>query len=160
MQENDMIEFAAQQRPHLSGLSRLFQALTPYGYPLMRFAAGAIVVPHGWIKLFGGGAPFIAERVLAPLGLPAPYFWVNFLGVIEMLGGLALALGLFTRLIAAIFVAEMAIITFAVHFPHGYTFTSQGGGYEFPLLLLTLCVGIFMRGGDRFSIDRVISHEI
>jgi putative oxidoreductase len=155
-----MTEIAAQSKPYLPGLSKLFQTLTPYGYSLIRLATGAIIIPHGWIKLFGGGAPFIAERILAPLGLPAPYFWVYFLGVLEMAGGLALALGLFTRFVAAIFVVEMAVITFGVHFPLGYTFTSRGGGYEFPLLLLVLSIGIFMRGGDRCSIDRAIGHEL
>lgn len=155
-----MLDIAAQPKLYLPGLSKLYQSICPYAYPLIRFAAGAIVVPHGWIKLFGSAAPFIAERILAPIGLPAPYFWVYFLGVLEAIGGLALALGLFTRLIAAMFVVEMAVITVAVHFPRGYTFTSQGGGYEFPLLLLALYVAIFMRGSDLCSIDRMIGREI
>jgi putative oxidoreductase len=104
--------------------------------------------------LFGIFVPFVAESVLAPLGFPAPYVWVYFLGVLETVGVLALAFGLFTRPIALILTIEMFLITFAVHMKFGYGFASQGGGYEYPLLLLILFIGIFMRGSGAYSIDQ------
>jgi putative oxidoreductase len=139
---------------------RQFHVLQPFGYPLIRFSAGAILVPHGWGKLFGTFAPFVAERVLAPMGFPAPYAWVYFLGVLEMVGGLALALGLFTRPLALMLAVEMVVITFGVHMKFGYGFASQGGGYEYPLLLAMLFVSIFMRGSGNYSIDRLIGREL
>ena len=75
-------------------------------------------------------------------------------------GAAALALGLFTRAIAAMLAFEMLIVTFAVHFPRGYSFASPGGGYEYPLLLTVLYIGIFMRGSDRCSIDRMIGRQL
>jgi putative oxidoreductase len=143
--------------PMLGGLSR---SLEPFGYPLIRFSVGAILIPHGWGKLFGTFAPFVAERVLAPMGFPAPYAWVYFLGVLETVGVLALAVGLFTRPIAVMLAVEMLIITFGVHLKFGYGFASPGGGYEYPLLLLMLCIGIFMRGSGGYSLDRLIGREI
>src|ERR1700722_12372773 len=109
-----MMDVTAPPKLYFPRLSDFYQSVAPFGYPLLRFAAGAILVPHGWAKLFGGFAPFVADRVLAPLGLPAPYVWVYFLGILETIGAIALALGLFTRLIAAMFVVEMLVITFAV----------------------------------------------
>jgi putative oxidoreductase len=140
-------------------LASLCRGLEPFGYPLIRFSAGAILIPHGWGKLFGTFAPFVAERVLAPMGFPAPYAWVYFLGVLETVGVLALAVGLFTRPIALMLALEMLIITFGVHMKFGYGFASQGGGYEYPLLLLLLFIGIFMRGSGAYSIDRLIGRE-
>ena len=155
-----MADIVDEPKLYVPRLAGLYRALAPYGYPLMRFAVGAIIVPHGWAKLFGGAAPFVADKVLAPLGVPAPHFMVIFLGLLETVGAAALALGLFTRAIAAMLAFEFLIITFAVHFPRGYFFTAPGGGYEYPLLLLALYVGIFMRGSGRCSIDRMIGRQL
>jgi putative oxidoreductase len=144
---------------YIPGLAGLYRGLAPYGYPVIRFAAGAILIPHGWAKLFGGAAPFVADKVLGPLGVPMPHLTVIFLGLLETVGVAALALGLFTRVIAAMLAFEFLIITFAVHFPRGYSFSSQGGGYEYPLLLMVIYIGIFMRGSDRCSIDRMIGRQ-
>jgi putative oxidoreductase len=138
----------------------LWAGLAPYGYPVIRFAAGVILIPHGWAKLFGGAAPFVAEKVLAPMGFPAPYAWVYFLGLLETVGVLALALGLWTRLLAAMLFVEMLVIAFGVHIHRGWSFTSQGGGAEYPVLLAAIYLGIFMHGSGRCSIDRMIGKEI
>jgi putative oxidoreductase len=161
MGENSMRQTQVIDQPRLivPGLAGLYQSLSPYGYPLMRFGAGAIVMAHGWAKLFGAVAPFVAEKVLAPMGFPMPYAWVFFLGVLEFFGGGALALGFLTRPLALMLAVEMAVVTFAVHFSHGYSFTAPGGGYEYPLLLMILYIGIFMRGSERCSIDRLIGRE-
>jgi putative oxidoreductase len=82
-----------------------------------------------------------------------------FLGILETVGVLALALGLFTRPIALMLVVEMFIITFGVHMKFGYGFASQGGGYEYPLLLLMLFTGVFLRGSGNYSIDKLIGRE-
>jgi putative oxidoreductase len=155
-----MTDTTADLRLYFPGLAGLYRGLAPYGYPLIRFAAGVILIPHGWAKLFGGAAPFVADKILAPLGVPAPHAMVYFLGLLETVGVAALALGLFTRAIAAMLAVELLIITFAVHFPRGYSFASQGGGYEYPLLLTVIYIGIFMRGSDRCSIDRLIGRQL
>jgi putative oxidoreductase len=154
-----MTDTTAEPRLYFPGLAGLYRGLEPYGYPLIRFAAGVILIPHGWAKLFGGAAPFVADKVLTPLGVPAPHAMVIFLGLLETVGVAALALGLFTRVLAAMLAFEMLIIAFAVHFSHGYSFTSPGGGYEYPLLLMVIYIGIFMRGSDRCSIDRMIGRQ-
>jgi putative oxidoreductase len=156
----DMADITQDPKLYFPGLAGLWSGLAPYGYPVIRFAAGAILIPHGWAKLFGGAAPFVAEKVLAPLGVPAPHAVVYLLALLETVGAVALALGLFTRLIAAMLVVEFLVITFAVNFSRGYFFNVPGGGYEFPLLLLLIFVGIFMHGSGRCSIDRMIGREI
>ena len=53
-------------------LGGLYQSIAPYSYAIIRFCAGAIVIYHGYMKLFGGFAGPVAQNVLTPLGFPAP----------------------------------------------------------------------------------------
>lgn len=153
-----MSDVAQQPALYFPGLAGLYSRIEPYGYPLIRFGAGLILFPHGWAK-FMGAAPVVAQRLLGPMGFPVPIFWAYLLALIETVGAVLLAFGLFTRLIAAILVVEFAVITFGVSFPHGFAFSAPGGGYEFPLVLLVVYLGIFMRGSDRCALDRVIGKQ-
>jgi putative oxidoreductase len=140
------------------GLAGLYQSVAPYSYALIRFVAGAILVFHGYNKLFGGIIGMVAQNVITPMGLPDPLAWAYFIGILEFFGGIALAVGFLTRPIALLLVVEFIVITFW-HMGNGYNFTSPKGGYEYPLLLLIVYVGIFFRGAGRCSIDRMIGKE-
>jgi putative oxidoreductase len=142
------------------GLGGIYQALHPWGYALMRVGAGGILVYHGYGKLFNGVAERVGTGLLGPMGFPMPVAWGYFLGLLEFFGCIALALGLFTRPLALMLAVEMVIVTFGVHFSRGYSFASTGGGYEFPLLLLILYVGIFFHGPGRISLDRAFGKEL
>ncbi len=142
----------------LPGLASLYEGIAPYSYPLIRFGAGAIFMYHGYAKLFLGFGAFVAKNILTPMGFPMPDLLANLLGVLELFGGAALALGLLTRPIALMFAIEMVFVT-KWHFPNGYFFTSPKGGYEFPLLMLLIYIVIVFRGAGRCSIDRIIGKE-
>jgi putative oxidoreductase len=140
------------------GLAGLYESIAPYSYSIIRFIAGAILVYHGYGKLFGGIIQGVADHVVTPLGLPMPMAWAYFLGILEFFGGIALAIGLFTRPIALMLTIEFLIITFW-HLPNGYSFSSPRGGFEYPLVLLVLYAAIFFRGGGRLSVDKMIGKE-
>jgi putative oxidoreductase len=140
------------------GLAGLYDSVAPYSYALIRFIAGAILVYHGYNKLFGGIINGVATNVVTPLGLPDPILWAYFLGILECFGGAALAIGFLTRPIALMLVVEFLIITYW-HFGNGYGFSSPKGGYEYPLVLLVLYIAIFFRGAGRCSVDRMIGKE-
>ena len=141
------------------GLGKIYEVLAPWGYTLMRFSAGAVVLYHGYAKLFAGFAPVVAKNILTPLGFPFPIVWAYFLGILELFGGAALAVGLLTRPIALLFVIELVIVTYW-HSANGYFFNSPGGGWEFPLLLMLQYLGILLAGGGRHSIDRMLGREL
>jgi len=141
--------------PELAGL---YQSIAPYSYAIIRFAAGAILIYHGYNKLFGGIIGMVAQNVVTRLGLPDPLAWAYFLGILEFFGGIALALGFLVRPIALMLVIEFIIITWW-HWGNGYGFSNPKGGYEYPLLLLVIYVAIFFRGAGRCSIDRMIGKE-
>lgn len=152
-------QLVESRRLFIPSLAGLYQSLSPYAYVIIRFAIGAIMMPHGYGKLFGAFAPIVATHVLAPMGLPAPLAIAYALGVLEFFGGACLALGFLTRPIAALFAIEFVVITFGVSFSHGFGFSAPGGGYEFPLLVLVVMVAIAIRGSDRCAIDRLIGKE-
>jgi putative oxidoreductase len=141
------------------GLAGLYDSIAPYSYAIIRFTAGAIIIYHGYAKLILGFAPAVAKNILIPMGFPMPEVLAYWLGVLELFGGAALAVGLLTRPIALLLVIEFVIITFGWNFRFGYFFSAQGGGYEFPLLLLLLYFAIFFRGAGRCSLDRMIGKE-
>jgi len=142
----------------IPGLAGLYESVAPYSYAVIRFIAGAILVYHGYNKLFGGIIGMVAQNVVTPLGLPDPLAWAYFLGILEFFGGIALAVGFLTRPIALMLVIEFIIITWW-HWGNGYGFSSPKGGYEYPLLLLIVYIAIFFRGAGRCSIDRMLGKE-
>jgi putative oxidoreductase len=142
----------------IPGLAGLYESVAPYSYALIRFIAGAILLYHGYNKLFGGIIGMVAQNVVTPMGLPDPLAWAYFLGILEFAGGIALAVGFLTRPIALLLVIEFIVITFW-HFGNGYGFSSPKGGYEYPLLLLIVYLAIFFRGAGRCSIDRMLGKE-
>ena len=142
----------------IPGLASLYQSISPYSYAIIRFIAGAILIYHGYGKLFVSGVGPVAEHVVTPLGLPFPTAWAYLLGILEFFGGISLALGFLVRPIALMLVIEFIVIT-VWHSGNGYMFGNSHGGFEYPLLLLIIYAAIFFRGAGRCSIDRMIGKE-
>ena len=121
----------------------------------MRFATGAVMVPHGIQKLFFGTAPV---RQMAAFHLWPPEAWAYLVAVNEGIFTVCLALGLFTRFMAAGLAIEMFVIAFFIQIKFGYFWTQHGN--EFPLFLMVLAIAIFFRGGGRYSLDHLIGREL
>ena len=139
--------------PALAGFYRHF---APYSYALMRFATGAILVPHGVQKILNTPIAKFAANIAAK-GLPFPEALAYLTYFAESAAAVCLAIGLLTRIAAAIIGIEMLIIVILFQWPFGYFWTNRG--YEFALLWLLLCIAIFFKGGGRCSIDRLIGRE-
>jgi putative oxidoreductase len=139
-----------------SALSAGFDRLGELSYPLVRLATGLLLVPHGAQKLFGlfGGYGVAATGAYfdTKLGLHPGIAFAALAGFIEFFGGLALALGLLTRLAALGIVALMTVAVFAVHLGNGFFWTA--GGFEYPLMWGLLALAILLRGGGSYSLDR------
>ena len=151
---------ATRPRRLIPALEPLYDRMSDYAYPLIRFTTGMMFVPHGAQKLFGlwGGSIAGTAGFFSKLGIePAvPLTW--YIALLEFFGGIAMALGLFTRPLAVLFAGFMAVATFYVHGGNGFFWTKAG--FEYPLLLLLLCIAIAIRGGGKMSIDRHLGTEI
>lgn len=104
-------------------------ALAAYGALGLRVAIGLLFMAHGAIKLFVF-TPAGTVGFFASLGLPAilahATIWF------EILGGLALVLGVYTRVLALAFVPVLLGALFLAHGDKGFLFSAPGGGWEFP----------------------------
>jgi putative oxidoreductase len=137
-----------KQRLIWPGLAGLYESIAPYSYALIRIGAGAVIMYHGYQKLFLGFAPVVAQN-FSSKGLPSSEVLAYGLGIVQLLGGAALIVGLFTRPIALLFAIEM-IFSIILRYPQSI---------EFPLLMLLIYVAIFFRGAGRGSLDRMIGKE-
>jgi putative oxidoreductase len=105
--------------------------LQPLALLVIRLVLGAIMIAHGYHKV-GGGFHHHMESV-GSLGLPR---WMAYLSAgTEFFGGIAIVLGLFTRLFSLAFLIEMGVAIWKVHFKNGLT---GNGGFEFPLALAAI----------------------
>jgi putative oxidoreductase len=123
-------------------------------WPVMRIGFGLILAVHGYGKLFGDDLPNVVKRMVA-LGLPAPSLWAWWIGILEFAGALMLALGLFTRVVASLFVIEMAVICYVLA-PH-WEWTDHG--MEYALMMGIFALGFALRGGGTFSLDHMMGRD-
>lgn len=109
-------------------------------YALMRIVTGALFACHGAQKLFGLlGKP----KQEATLMIAA--------GVIEFVGGILIAVGLFAGYAAFIASGEMAVAFFKQHYPAGFWPIMNGG--ELTVLYCFVFLYIASRGSGILSID-------
>src|SRR5882672_8911738 len=129
---------AASSRLYIPALGPIYEKLTPFALPLLRIAMGLILIPHGLQKLFGMfGGTGIARfaQIMDGAGYRPGIFWTYVIALTEVLGGLLLVLGLFTRF------AALAVVVFminAVHFTSAKGFFWAQGGLEYSLLILVV----------------------
>jgi putative oxidoreductase len=127
---------------------RYLDRLQPLALLVMRLALGAVMLGHGYHKVFGG-LHHHAELV-ASLGLPA---WTAYLSSFtEFFGGLLVLLGLFTRVAAFAICINMSVAIAKVHFHNGLM---GNGGYEFPLALAALAFALIFFGGGPIAFDHI-----
>src|SRR6266487_419454 len=100
----------AASRHYIPALGNVYSAVDEYAEPILRIVLGGILIPHGMQKLFGafGGMGFTGNAALFDrIGFTPGIFWGTLLGCTELIGGILLVLGLFTRFAAAAVVIFM-----------------------------------------------------
>ena len=142
----------------LPALQPFYDAMVPLSWLIIRVAVGWNLLVHGWGKITIGPTDAFL-KAFADLGFtpPALWFWSSFL--IEMLGGISLILGLFTRFFAAAAAIEMLVIC-VTYWNAGNGFGWMKRGYEYVLLWGLLCFAIALRGGGPYSLDRKLGREL
>ncbi len=85
------------------------------------------------------------------IGIPG--FMAYVVGMIELVGGIALIIGLGTRIISALLVFIMAGAIVYVKFPAGFMGNGEGSGYELDLVLMIIALHLVLNGSRFLSID-------
>jgi putative oxidoreductase len=113
-------------------------------FALLRFVAGALFACHGAQKLFGmfGGKVMTGSTLIIAAA------------VIELVGGVLIAIGFLTRAAAFIASGEMAVAYFKAHAPQGFWPIQNKG--EAAVFYCFLFLFIAAHGAGRYSVDAVL----
>jgi putative oxidoreductase len=126
------------------GMQKVLGRFAPYIYALLRIVAGAAFAQHGAQKLFGLLGAKQAVPLMSQFGLA---------GVIEFVGGILIALGLFTSPVAFLASGEMAWAYFQSHAPRGFWPIQNGG--ELAVLYCFIFLYFAAVGSGKLSIDSI-----
>jgi putative oxidoreductase len=137
-------------------LQPVYDVVTPLAWPIVRVAVGWNMIVHGYGKIMRGMEKQ-AENLVHD-GVGGGVLLAQFLTVVELGGGIFIALGLFTRFWAAACAIELGYITFVLYWHNGFSWT--GRGYEYTLMWGLICFAIALRGGGPYSLDRVLGREL
>jgi len=130
------------------------------GITILRLVLGVVFLAHGLPKLLPvfGGSPAETAAMFEASGLQPALLLVLVVGVIELFGGAAIILGVWTRFAAILLAINMGVAIWKIHLPHGFFLNLSlepgvGHGYEFAMVLLGGLVCLLLTGPGVVSID-------
>ena len=128
---------------------------------VLRLVVGALFAGHGAQKLFGvlgGGGLEGTTSMFDNIGLRPGALHARAAGTAELLGGLLLALGLFTPFAAAAVIGVMTAAVITVHAPNGLWNTNKG--YEYNLVLAAVVFALSGIGPGAWSLDNAFGFDL
>jgi uncharacterized membrane protein YphA (DoxX/SURF4 family) len=125
------------------------------GALVLRLVLGITFFIHGFAK-FQGGIENVAGW-FSSMGLPG--FMAYAIATIELVGGIALIIGLGTRVISALFVFVMLGAIIKVKLAAGFMGDGKTAGYELELVLLSIAVYLFINGSKLFSLQNLFGKK-
>src|ERR1700741_2821455 len=129
----------------MPGFATLRLNSQPYMLSILRIVVGLLYMEHGLAKILD--FPHQANHV------PYPLFTLNpgLQGLLELVGGLLLALGLFTRTVAFVLAGNMAVAYFMVHAPRFFCPLVKGG--DLPMFYCSVFLYLWVAVGVKWTLD-------
>ena len=118
-------------------------ATAPYAALLLRVSLGILFLAHVGLKIFVFTVPGFVGY-FGSLGLPAVLAYAIL--ALELLGGIALILGIYAPLVALPLALEILATIALVHGANGWLFTNKGGGWEYPALWAAGLICVYLLG--------------
>ena len=125
------------------------------GLGILRVVVGAVFIAHGAQKLFVFGIGGVTQS-FAGMGVPLPGVAAPLVAGLEFVGGIALVVGLLTRLAALGLAFDMLGAIVLVHARNGFFLPM---GVEFVLLLMGAALVLVIAGAGGYSIDGAIARR-
>lgn len=121
------------------------------GALILRVILGITFFVHGFVKFQGG----IENTVgwFASIGLPG--FLAYVVAIIELVGGLALMIGLGTRIVSVLIAIIMVGAIITAKLPLGFLGNGQMAGYELDVVLFAMAAYLAIAGNKMLSLDHV-----
>jgi putative oxidoreductase len=123
---------------------------TELGITVLRTSLGVMWIAHALLKLFVFTLPGTAQ-FFQSVGFPG--FLAYPVVAIELLGGIALVLGIYARQVSLLLVPIM-VAAVSVHFGNGWVHTSPNGGWEYPLFLTIASFALWLLGDGAAALRR------
>ena len=135
----------------------LLQRFSPaWGVFVLRVVTGLIFFVHGWQKLFEFGLAG-TTGFFGSVNIPLPEVAAVIVIGLELMGGLALILGVFTRWVAIPLAFSMLVALFTVHLANGFFVANNG--YELVLALFGAATSLVFLGSGALAVDNVVGTE-
>jgi putative oxidoreductase len=131
----------------------------PNGAALLaiRVVMGPMLAYHGWKKLDGGVEKFVAT--VDKYGFPFPDLLAWATIAIELVGGICLALGLLTRLWAALATTQFLLIVAQVKWDVGVFSSGGRSGFELDLMYAVTATALLLAGPGLLAVDHWLGLE-
>lgn len=123
------------------------QIISPFAPLALRFIPGLIFMAHGLPKLMDLA---YTSQLFNGLGIPLPGLMACFVAIVEVFGGIALIVGLGTRIVSLLLAIILLVALLLVHVNDGFV-----GGFEFQLALLACLVALMLGGPGRLALDNM-----
>jgi putative oxidoreductase len=131
---------------------RFLDRMQPLALLAMRLTLGVIMTAHGSQKVFGGLHQF--ANTVHGMGLPA---WLAYVAAFtELICGLMILVGFFTRAAAFAVCIDLIVAIWKVHLHNGFFVTPGRFGYEFTLAAATIAFALIFLGGGPIALDHVL----
>ena len=129
-------------------MSKWLNRLQPWGALLLRLVLGLTMAVYGYQKVVPHGALHHFTRTVASLGLP---YWLGYISAFtEFVGGMLVAVGLLTRLAAALIAINMLVALFTVGIHQSFAI------YTNIAELTAIAIMLLVYGAGRLALDRKI----
>lgn len=127
--------------------------LTTTARTILRVVTGFLFAAHGWQKFNEFTIPG-TQAAFVQMGVPAANLVAPVIATLELVGGVALILGVLTRVFAVLLALDMLGALFLVHAPAGIF--AAAGGYELVLILAAAALAVALVGAGRVSVDKAV----
>lgn len=127
--------------------------LTTTALTILRVIVGFLFAAHGWQK-FNQFTIAGTQAAFSKMGVPAADAVAPVVATLELVGGIALILGVLARVFAILLALNMLGALFLVHAPAGVF--AEAGGFELVLLLAGAALAVGLTGAGRLSVDRAL----
>jgi putative oxidoreductase len=147
-------------------MSQFFKTEDSTALLTLRVVLGVVMFAHGAQKLLGwfGGNGFTGTMGFFTGAMGLPWIIAFLVIIAESIGSLSLIAGFLTRFTAGSFIVIMLGAIATVHWPKGFFMNwfgqQQGEGFEYHLLVIGMSAALFIAGGGKWALDRLIARSL